>query len=126
MTVDELNVLSDYELLQLEDTLLLERERNTRLRVKHTGGRFILFVLSAIVWGLLFLILAKLLVNIREQLRGIVSFVLFFVTLGLSVIISQYIWKSMGVSGRFFCRNLLHYWPTVLYFAVGVLVFMKS
>lgn len=126
MTVEELNVLSDYELLELEDELLLQRENNMRLRVRHTGGRFILFILSAIIWGLLFIILAKVLANTKEQLRGILSFILFFVTLGLSIVISHFIWKSIGASGRFFCRNMLHYWPTILYFAVGVLVFIKS
>ncbi len=125
MNIDELNVLSDQELLELEDRLLLERESDTQLRVRHTGGRFIIVVLSILIWLVLKIIFIKMTGSLTQEVRGIVSIVIFFVTLFLSVVISQAIWNRIGISARFFLRNALHYWPVVMYFAIGVTSYIK-
>ncbi len=125
MNRDELNVLSDQELLELEDRLLLERESDTQFRVKHTGGRFIIIVLSILIWLVLKMIFIKLTGSLTQEMRGIVSVIVFFVTLFLSVIISQAIWNRIGISARFFLRNALHYWPVVMYLVIGVISYVK-
>lgn len=125
MNVDELNMLDDHELVALEDQLLLERELNPYARIRHTGGRFIILVLSIFVWLILKIIFIKLTSSIESSIKGFFSFVLFFISLGLAVVISHYIWKSIGIAGRFWLRNILHYWPMSFYLFFGIVILLN-
>lgn len=128
MIYEELNSLSNRELIDLEDTLLLEREMDSQMRIRHTGGRFVLLVLTGIIWLLLTMTMASKLtqMTIKSNLHGIVSVVGFFVSFGLSVFLSHLIWRKAGVGTRVFIRNAVHYWPVTFYFIVGVFIFLKG
>ncbi|MBL7545397.1 MAG: hypothetical protein JNL11_16375 [Bdellovibrionaceae bacterium] len=126
MSYEQLNAMSEYELMNLEDSLLMERETNSRLEIKNSSGRFVLLVMSAAIWGLLMAILARGTVSFRPQLHGMISFIGFFVSLGVAVGISHFIWRKSSVDVRFYIRNIVHYWPVTFSFVVGVIVLLKS
>lgn len=128
MTFEELSTLSNRELIDYEDTLLLEREMDPQMRIRHTGGRFVLFVLTAAIWLLLTMTMASKLTQmaIKNQLHGIISAVGFFVSFGLSVFLSHFIWRKSGIGVRVFIRHSIHYWPVTLSFMMAVMLLLKS
>lgn len=126
MTIEELKTLSHYELRKIEDDLLYEREIDTQMRVRHTGGRFIILMLGIFVWVILSRIFMQITSPLESQAKGLLSFILFFVSLGMSVAISHLIWKIIGMSGRNLFRNAIHYWPITFYFFVGLVAFFAT
>ncbi|OYZ17510.1 MAG: hypothetical protein B7Y39_15135 [Bdellovibrio sp. 28-41-41] len=128
MIYEELNSLSNRELIDLEDTLLLEREMDPQMRIRHTGGRFVLLMLTGIIWLVLTMTMASKLtqMTIKSNLHGIISVVGFSVSFGLSVYLSHLIWRKSGVKTRVFIRNAVHYWPVTFCFIAGVLIFLKG
>lgn len=127
MIYEELRSLSNRELVDLEDTLLLEREMDPKMRIRHTGGRFVLFVLTATIWILLTMTMTAKLnqMTIKTQLHGLISVSGFFVLFGLSVFLSHLIWRKVNVTTRVFIRNAIHYWPVTLCFIVGVSIILN-
>lgn len=119
--IDEagLQKMSYEELVQLEDALMLENELNTELRIRSTGGRFIIFAFGAILWFIIFSAVGKYAQTINENTRPLFTFPALFITLGLSVGLAHFIWKVIGVAPRMFMRYALHYWP-VVFAIVGI------
>lgn len=113
--------MSYRELVELEDALLLKNEVQQVIRIRFTAGRFVLFLLGATMWGVLVALTAVATRGLPDDLRGMVSFVAVFVTLGLSVYLSQRVWQAIGTGPRMFFRYALHYWP-VLLVVVGTIV----
>jgi hypothetical protein len=127
MTIDELKMMSNFELENLEDSLLLRHELDPQPRIKHTGGRFVLFALTMIIWFLQFLtFLWVTSTPARNPILGVNSIIGFFVTLIISIYASQFIWRKIGPEYRFYIRNIVHYWPVTLTLVTGLIVLFKG
>lgn len=128
MIYEELNALSDRELKDMEDTLLLEREMDPQLHIRHIGGCFVLLVFSCVIWLVLTVVFSSRLVAslIKTQWNGIVSVIALFVSMGLAVYLSHFVWRKAGVETRFLIRNAVHYWPVTVYLAAGIYLALKG
>ncbi len=121
-----LREMSDEELFFYEDSLLLKNELSTEFRIRASGGRFVVFVLSAVFFAASMAALAVLAKSIPEQQRPLFTFPGFFLALGLGVVLGHMVWKHIGAHPRFWIRSALHYWPVTLYvFAMTALLFKK-
>lgn len=126
MNENELNTMSDFELMEIEDSLLLQREMDMQLRFRHTGGRFVLLALSAAIWMILRIGLVRISGSVKPQTRGLFSLVSFFVSLIVSGYLSVTIWKNANSSVRFVIRYAVHYWPATLFLIFGLVSLIRG
>ncbi|MBK7893014.1 MAG: hypothetical protein IPJ84_19815 [Bdellovibrionales bacterium] len=121
-----LREMSDDELFFYEDSLLLKNELSTEFRIRASGGRFVVFVLSALFFAAYMAAMAVFAKSIPEQQRALFTFPGFFLALGLGVVTGHMLWKHIGAHARFWIRSALHYWPVTLYVvAMTALLFKK-
>lgn len=121
-----LREMSDDELFFYEDGLLLKNELSTEFRIRASGGRFVVFVLSALFFAVYMMAMAIFAKSIPEQQRPLFTFPGFFLALGLGVVTGHMVWKHIGAHTRFWVRSALHYWPVTLYLvAAAALLFKK-
>lgn len=122
----ELRAMSDEELFYYEDALLLKNELTSKFRIRATGGRFVVFAVSALFFALYLGVMAVLAKGIPEQQRALFTFPGFFLALALGVVTGHLLWKRVGPYPRFWIRSALHYWPVTLYLiALLAFVFKK-
>lgn len=123
LSEDELRQMSAEELFYYEDDLLLKNELSTQYRIRATGGRFVVFVMSALFFALFMGIMAALSTKIPEQQRPLFTFPGFFLAFGLGLFVGHRLWKIFGPHARFWIRSALHYWPVTLY-VFGMIVYL--
>jgi len=111
----DLREMSDDELFFYEDCLLLKNELSTEFRIRASGGRLVVFVLSALFFAAYMAAMAIFAKSIPEQQRPLFTFPGFFLALGLGAVTGHMLWKHVGAHVRFWIRSALHYWPVTLY-----------
>lgn len=126
MTEEELNTMSDQELKDLEDSFLLQREMDPSLRLKHTGGRFVLLAMAVAIWVIIKILLVELSLHLKPQSRGVFSAVSFFISIAASGYLSHTIWSRSNVDVRSFVRGAVHYWPATLSLIFGIVTIIKG
>jgi hypothetical protein len=112
----ELEQMSDTQLGELEDRLLLDNELDTSPRAQFTSGRLVVFALSAV--GIL--IFMALLSRFPTQKLGPLNIPLYLLALGLGVLTGHLLWSKVGRQARTAIRWVLAYWPVVLYLAAQI------
>ncbi|MBL7687317.1 MAG: hypothetical protein JNJ49_04740 [Bdellovibrionaceae bacterium] len=121
-----LREMSADELFFYEDSLLLKNEMSTEFRIRASGGRLVVFVLSAVFFAAYMMAMAIFVKSIPEQQRPLFTFPGFFLALGLGAFTGHMLWKHIGANARFWVRSALHYWPVTLYLvAAAALLFKK-
>lgn len=118
----DLNQLSDWELLRLEDKLLLQHELAPALLSLFSPGRLVINFLALLLFLLLLFLLHLLFIALGQQSTPLLIFI-YVGCLAASVLLAQTIWESMGLYFRLVIRTVLHYWPVVVaIWMIGVLM----
>lgn len=112
---EDLLQLSDAELAELEDELLLAEELDLSSRARFSAGRLVVYALSAVCIVLLLALFSRL----PFEKLGPLGIPLYLLPLGLGAAGAHLAWSRAGRTVRERVRWGLAHWPLVLY-AVGV------
>ncbi len=108
---EDLEHLSNDELAELEDQLLLEGELDLSKHAQLTAGR-------AVVWALtlVFIVLAMaLLSRLPTEKLGPLNIPLYLAALGGGAAAAHLLWRAAGRQVRAGTRWMLRHWPVALY-----------
>lgn len=124
---EQLEKMTYEELAVLEDKLVLDSENFSNLRSRVSSGKVFLFVLTAIYWGIFFLIVSIPFRKVaKNPLVGLITAALVFVTLFLAVMAAGRTWRSLPPMARHWLRLSMHYWPVTFFVLMTVAsLFMK-
>jgi hypothetical protein len=115
-----LHRLSDQELLELEDELLLRNELATSARSFFSPGRLVVFFLALLFFSV-FLLLFNLIFAALGRQNNPFSIFLYVGCLVAAALAANFLWERIGLYPRRILRTGLHYWPVtlaiVVYFA---------
>jgi hypothetical protein len=111
LTDADLARMTDAQLADLEDRLLLANELDTSKGAQLTVGRVVVFLLSAVAWGFFLTLLSRL----PTQSLGVLNIPLYLATLGAGIVTGHALWSVAGRRLRFAVRWVLGHWPTALY-----------
>lgn len=127
---DELEQMSDEELVLEEDRLLLENELNPfRRNRRFAAGRFMLGILILPFWGLALGLMAYIQKTWDPWILRSGNPLLipaYLSCLGAGIFGAHLLWRSVGPHGRSRIRLLLRYWPVTLYLFVLIASYFKA
>jgi hypothetical protein len=112
----DLEHLSDVELAELEDQLLLEGELDLSRKAQFTAGR-------AVVWALTLIcivIAMALLSRLPTEKLGPLNIPLYLAALGGGAAAAHLLWRAAGRQVRAGIRWVLRHWPVALYLVATV------
>jgi hypothetical protein len=113
---EDLEHLSDVELAELEDQLLLEAELDLSRKAQFTAGR-------AVVWALtlVFIVIAMaMLSRLPTEKLGPLNIALYLAALGGGAAVAHLLWRAAGRQVRAGTRWVLRHWPVALYLGATV------
>ncbi|MCM2279349.1 MAG: hypothetical protein NDJ89_14840 [Oligoflexia bacterium] len=125
--MSNLENLSDQELLELEDRLLLLDEVPSGVYIQERrwkGGRPLIFLLTIPLWVLLLKGIAALNLNPRRESNPLLI-IPYLGSLFVAMLLAMWIWKLIGLRARTALRAMLHYWPVTLYLGLSLLRFVR-
>lgn len=125
ITREELDALTDEQLIELEDHVLTENEKSGRYRIRASSGRIVIFVLSGLYWLILMGFVATISLKIPEATRPLFTFPAFFVTFGIAIFLATRTWTASGVRARYIVRTAFHYWPVTLTLGAIIVSLLK-
>jgi drug/metabolite transporter (DMT)-like permease len=109
----DLERMTDAQLVELEDRLLLDQELDSSKNARFSVGRAVVFVLTLFVWGIVLTFYAKL----PTERLGPLNIPLYIGTLFVAVVVSTTLWSKMGRGPRTAIRWIAGHWPLALYVA---------
>ncbi|HEY9826695.1 MAG TPA: hypothetical protein V6D19_14720 [Stenomitos sp.] len=117
----DLNQFSNYELLVLEDKLLLQNELASEPFALFSHGRRVITFLGFFCFLLYLLALNPIFDTLSKQGNPLAIF-LYVGCLCAGILSAQAFWERMGCYPRVMIRTALHYWPVTLTL-IGYLVY---
>ena len=111
MTREELEAMSDEELIRFEDELLYDNEVTHEWKIRASGGRMLNFALTAALWALYFFLPLNWINTTFKHTNGLISFFWVVGSLILAGVTAGLLWRIIGMRGRMLIRTLIHYWP---------------
>ena len=109
----DLDRMSDTELAELEDRLLLDSELDLSRDAQFTRGRIVVWVLT--VLGVLLAL--GLYARLPTEKLGPLNIPLYLLAFGLGATGAHWLWSAAPRPAREGVRWLLHHWPVALYLA---------
>lgn len=110
----ELEARSDEDLIIIEDDLLFQNETGIRWNIRASGGRLVNFILSGVIWFLVFFIFLEPIKKASGEASPLVQFLWVIASGVFAVMISTFVWRILGLRGRYVVRSALHYWPVTI------------
>jgi hypothetical protein len=127
----DLESLSDLELLILEDKLLLENELLPSDRpwpavgAFFTVSRLVIYFLATLLFSVSLLLLTPVFTVLGLQNNPLAIFLYVGCLVGCTFVAIA-IWERIGLYPRYFVRTALHYWPVTFSILVYILVGWRS
>jgi hypothetical protein len=116
----DLEKMSDADLVDLEDRLLLANELDTSKRAQLSVGRVVVWVLSLVGIGIFLTLYSRL----PTEKLGPLNIPLYLGALGAGVVGAHLLWSAAGRSVRNAVRWVLGHWPVALYLIAVIYRFL--
>lgn len=112
----DLERMSDTELADLEDRLLLDSELDLSANAQFSRGRIVVWLLT--ILGVV--IALSLYSRLPTERLGPLNIPLYLGAFGLGAAGAHLLWRHVGRRPREAVRWLLHHWPVPLYLAAAI------